>query len=366
MPLHHPAHRNTVETILVLLLLLTLFVAVYDVLRVFFGVFTFAIIFAVSFARPFEELCRRTGQRRALAAVVYALLLLAVVALPFLLLISALGRHASQLLAFAQQVREYGLPPLPAQAAELPVVGDPLAQWWLHLRENPRETLVGHNHELNALLHRLLSGGAGILGATLQCVLGILVSAVLLAAGSKTLLPLRTVLRHLLGRSDAQSLIQACLSAIRGVSIGVMGTAFIASALSYLGFAIAGLHFKMLFTAIVFFLVLIQVGPLVLWLPLVIWAAAQGHPGMAVFLGIYGGLVQAADAVLKPIFIAKSGGRLPFLVLFVGVVGGLAAWGFTGMFKGAIILAVFHTIYSSWLERKRHTGKPGRLPETAG
>ncbi|WP_298718045.1 hypothetical protein [Chitinophaga sp.] len=165
MPLHRPAPRNTVETILVLLLLLALFVAVYDVLRVFFGVFTFAIIFAVSFARPFEELCRRTGQRRTWAAVVYALLLLAVVALPFVLLISALGRHASQLLAFAQQVREYGLPPLPAQAAELPVVGDPLAQWWQHLRENPRETLVGHNHELNALLHRLLSGGAGILGS---------------------------------------------------------------------------------------------------------------------------------------------------------------------------------------------------------
>jgi predicted PurR-regulated permease PerM len=46
---------------------------------------------------------------------------------------------------------------------------------------------------------------------------------------------------------------------------------------------------------------------------------------------------------------------LPFLVLFFGVVGGLAAWGFTGMFKGAIILAVFYTVLTTWLERKQGT-----------
>ena len=49
--------------------------------------------------------------------------------------------------------------------------------------------------------------------------------------------------------------------------------------------------------------------------------------------------------------LAKAGGKMPFLVLFLGVVGGLAAWGFTGMFKGAIILAVFYTLFNSWLEK---------------
>ena len=56
---------------------------------------------------------------------------------------------------------------------------------------------------------------------------------------------------------------------------------------------------------------------------------------------------------LKPVLIAKSGGKLPFLVMFLGVIGGLAAWGFTGMFKGAIIMAVFYTLFTSWLQKKR-------------
>ncbi len=337
MPLsHRTSSRNTVESIIIILLLLALLVAVYDVLRVFFGVFTFAIIFSVSLAQPYERLCRRTGQRRTLTAVIYSLVLLCIVALPFILLISALGRHTSQLLAFATQVREQGLPPLPDQVASLPMIGSGLTEFWQHLRDNPRETLVGHDRQINILFHRLVTGGAGILGATLQCVLGILISAILLATGPKTLLPLKNVLRHLLGRADAHTLIQASLSAIRSVSVGVMGTAFIASALSYAGFAIAGLHFKMLFTAIVFFLVLIQVGPLLVWIPLVIWAAVEGHTGMAVFLAVYGGLVLAADAILKPILIAKSGGRMPFLVLFIGVIGGLAAWGLPGCSKAPL------------------------------
>jgi predicted PurR-regulated permease PerM len=62
------------------------------------------------------------------------------------------------------------------------------------------------------------------------------------------------------------------------------------------------------------------------------------------------------DNVLKPILIGRSG-KLPILVLFLGVVGGMAAWGFTGMFKGAIVLAVFYTIIQSWITKKTQNGE---------
>jgi hypothetical protein len=43
---------------------------------------------------------------------------------------------------------------------------------------------------------------------------------------------------------------------------------------------------------------------------------------------------MGADNIVKPILSARSG-HLPLLVLFVGVIGGLATWGFTAMFIGA-------------------------------
>jgi hypothetical protein len=43
---------------------------------------------------------------------------------------------------------------------------------------------------------------------------------------------------------------------------------------------------------------------------------------------------------------------------FLGVVGGMVAWGFTGMFKGAIILALFYTLFNSWLKPKTEIETP--------
>ena len=209
-----------------------------------------------------------------------------------------------------------------------------------------------HEQQIRVILHRVLVGGIGILGAAVQLIIGIIISAMFLVGHSTLLKPLKATLQHLFGEQAGLSLLEATEQAIKGVSIGVMGTAFIASVVAWIGLTIAGIHFALGLTAIIFFLVLIQVGPLLVWVPLVIWMSTQGHPGTTVFLLIYGIGLVIIDAVLKPILIGKSGGKIPFLVLFLGVIGGLAAWGFTGMFKGAIILSVFYTVFSSWLERK--------------
>ena len=74
---------------------------------------------------------------------------------------------------------------------------------------------------------------------------------------------------------------------------------------------------------------------------------------MGIFMVIYGIAVIVVENISRPILIAKSG-KIPFLVLFVGVIGGLAAWGFTGMFKGAIVVAICYTVFNSWLEKKNN------------
>ncbi|HLI92655.1 MAG TPA: hypothetical protein VKU83_03570, partial [Puia sp.] len=70
--------RSIIETVLVLLLLLLLMLALYDVLRVFFGVLTFALIFSVSFFGPYERLVRWLRNQRSLGAVIYSIVLIAI------------------------------------------------------------------------------------------------------------------------------------------------------------------------------------------------------------------------------------------------------------------------------------------------
>jgi predicted PurR-regulated permease PerM len=351
--------RSIIETILVLLLLLLLMLALYDVLRVFFGVLTFALIFSVSFFGPYERLARWLGNRRSMAAVIYSVLLIAIVALPFTYIVSALRGHIREAIVWIGEVKANGLPPLPPWVSNLPFVGEDITSFWQQVQDSPKDAIAHHSEEMRLILRRMLTSGVGILSTALQFITGIFISAFFLASGKKILEPIQSSIEHLLGKKDGASLLAVITQAIKGVSIGIMGTAFIASVLAWIGLALAGITYSLVLAGLVFFLVLLQLGPLLVWVPLVIWTAIQGHTGVTVFLIIYGAGLLLVDTLLKPILIARSGGKIPFLVLFLGVIGGLAAWGFTGMFKGAIILSVFYTLFTSWINKKNTSAGAG-------
>lgn len=345
--------RRIIETIIVLLLLLGLMYALYDALKIFFGVFTFAIIFSVSMFNLYEKGVVWLGGRRKLTAVIYSILLVAVVALPFAYAVSTINQHLKDIGLWLMSAREDGIPDLPVWITNLPLVGKEIAQFWHELQLRPRETAGIYERQIMQSIHHVVTTGVGILGMALQVVLGIVVSAIFLVSGDRLMRPVRATMTHMFGDKDGYALLAATAQAVKGVSIGVMGTALTAAVVSWIGFKIAGIPFSLALAAVVYFLVLIQVGPLWVWIPLVVWMGMQGSTGWAIFLAIYGAGVLVLDSVLKPILIAKSG-KLPFLVLFLGVIGGMVAWGFTGMFKGAIILAVFYTIFNSWLEKTKY------------
>lgn len=343
--------RNVVESILVLLLFIALLVALYDVMQLFLGVLTFALIFCVSFVDVFERLCRWLGGRRNIAAFIYVTVLLLIVALPVILIFSAFHAHANELNNWIEAWKTKGLPDLPASVKTLPIVGHELQLFWAHIQNDPQSIFNDNDPEAKSLIQQAIHSGTGILGVSIQFIAGIAISAFFLAQRHKMLNPFRAASQHLFGEKEGNNLFQITEQAIKGVSIGVMGTAFITAGISWIGLAIAGIPFSLGISALIFFLVVIQVGPLPVWIPLTIWLFIEGHTGMGIFMVIYGIIVIIIENIARPVLIAKSG-KIPFLVLFVGVIGGLSAWGFTGMFKGAIVVAICYTVFNSWLEKK--------------
>jgi len=93
------------------------------------------------------------------------------------------------------------------------------------------------------------------------------------------------------------------------------------------------------------------------WLPVALWLYFQGQTGWAIFLAAYGVVViSSIDNVVKPYLISR-GGSLPLLLVFMGVLGGLLAFGFIGVFLGPVILAVAYALLSEWM-------RPPAPPET--
>jgi predicted PurR-regulated permease PerM len=117
------------------------------------------------------------------------------------------------------------------------------------------------------------------------------------------------------------------------------------------GLAVAGIPFAAILTAVMFMLAIAQVGPLLVLIPSVVWLYWTDQTGWATFLLVWTLVIEAMDKFLRPVLI-KKGADLPLLLIFVGVVGGLIAFGLIGIFVGPVVLAVAHKLLSAWVDEE--------------
>jgi predicted PurR-regulated permease PerM len=68
---------------------------------------------------------------------------------------------------------------------------------------------------------------------------------------------------------------------------------------------------------------------------------------------VYGFLgISSIDNVIKPYLISR-GSKLPFIVMFIGVIGGVMTFGFIGVFLGPTLLAVGYSLTNEILIKRK-------------
>ena len=146
-----------------------------------------------------------------------------------------------------------------------------------------------------------------------------------------------------------EALVHLSAQAIRGVALGVVVTAIVQAALGGLGLVVTGVPFAGILTALLFVVCVAQIGMLVVLIPAVAWVYWSGHPGWGTALLVWSLAASLVDTVLRPYLVRRSA-DLPLLLIFVGVVGGLIAFGLIGIFVGPVILAVTYTLLMAWID----------------
>jgi predicted PurR-regulated permease PerM len=191
----------------------------------------------------------------------------------------------------------------------------------------------------------------------------VLIAAVMYAHGEEATRQVRLFAQRLAGeRGDSAVLLAG--GAIRGVALGVGGTALVQALLGGLGLALAGVPAATLLTALMFMLCIAQIGPV----PVLLGAAAyvywgEGSTGWAIALAAWALIVGTIDNVVRPVLI-KLGADLPLILIFAGVIGGLFAFGLVGIFVGPVVLAVGYTLLEAWMhERDEPPAPPPAPPE---
>ena len=143
-------------------------------------------------------------------------------------------------------------------------------------------------------------------------------------------------------------LIKVAGDTVRGVIYGILGTAIAQALLAGLGFWIAGVPGAVLLSVLTFFFGVVPFGPPLVWLPAAGWLFAQGKPGLGIFMLIYGTFgISGVDNVIKPLLISQ-GSKMPFVLIFCGVIGGALAFGLVGVFLGPTLLAVTFRLIEEW------------------
>jgi predicted PurR-regulated permease PerM len=335
------------ETMLGLALLLLLAIGCLVVLRPFLSALLWAIILTFSTWPLYQRLLRGVNGRVTLAASLMTLIVAAVLVVPLAVLGLTLAEHVASVFEVLRLLLQEGLPTPPQWVATLPLVGAEIQAYWVSLAHDGSAVVAAIEPYLGEARNWALRSGASLGSAAIELALSVLACFFFYRDGRNAGVQVSTSMKRLAG-GRAERLLEVAGTTTKGVVYGIMGTAIAQGALAAIGFAIAGVPGALLLGFVTFIFSLIPGGPPFVWIPATIWLFYTGQPGWGIFLAIWGFFgISGIDNVVRPYLISRES-RLPFLLVLLGVIGGVLAFGFVGIFLGPILLAVGFTLLKEW------------------
>jgi predicted PurR-regulated permease PerM len=308
----------------------------------FVGSMLWAAFLAFLLHPIYRNLRRRFGNRAGLAAGVLTGLTPVVVLLPLVALSLAFISQVSQLLRVLQDSAvRWDIKGL-ADLQQIPLIGS--ASGWLQAHapvsaEQIQTWLIGGAKEILQKAAGL--GGSVFLGAV-GSLIGFMLMLFLLffflrdgeriVARGRNLIPL--------AEQRKERLFSDLGAVTRAIVYGTSMTALLQGLMVGIGFAITGLASPVVFGVLAAVLAMLPVGGTALvWVPASLWLYATGRWGWGTFMLVWGLVLSSLDNILKPLIISGRA-TISTLAVFLGVLGGIAAFGAIGLVVGPIVLSL--------------------------
>jgi predicted PurR-regulated permease PerM len=339
-----------------LVTVLLLGIALFKIIQPFAGPLVWALFIAFLLNPLHVWLTRRLKGRAQLSAALLTVLTLIVLLGPLAALSAAFAAQVGDLLQTAQSTVADQTRNNVFDLTKVPWIADLLS--WLDSTFGIKVTQVrGYVVEgSRAVLQSLASLGGkvflGAFGAVFGFVLMVFMLFFLVRDGAGMWSSLRELIP--MSRQQKNKLFDHLAAVTRALVYGTGMTALIQGALVGISFLIVGLPSALVFGVIAALAALLPFGGTALvWIPAAIVLAAQGRWGAMAFMVVWGTLlVSLVDNVVRPMLVS---GRAPVgtLTVFIGVLGGIAAFGAIGLFIGPIVLALIIALLEFALELRR-------------
>jgi len=321
-------------------------IACLMILKPFLPLIAWGIIIGVASYPVFLQMRSGLGGRGGLAAVLYTVILLAILIIPVLLLARSLVEGVQVLTAHVK-AGTLGVPAPPDSVASWPIIGAPLYNLWKSASDNLSEVVLRFAPQVKSILPEVLAATAGLGITVVEFLLSILVAGALLANAEAATRAASSMFRRIFDKKGPEYH-QLVSSTIRSVTSGILGVALIQTVCAGLGFLVVGLPAAGLWAVIFLIAAVLQVG-MVVFVPAVISVFATASTNKAGIFLIWCIIVGMMDNILKPLLLGR-GAAVPIAVVFLGAIGGFVAMGIIGLFVGAIVLSVGYKLFIAWIE----------------
>lgn len=311
-----------------------------------------AAILATALWPLYIRFARRFGAGpTTLTALAFTLIVALVLIAPMSLAIYQIAQQGEALVSSLKKAGESGIE-VPDWLARLPVAAESIQQWWRTNLSDPKaasEWLKRVSADNASELFRTFGGQ--LLHRLFMMFFSLLALFVLLRHGRLIASRFLETCDRLFGEAG-EDLIEKMVATTRGTVNGTVLVAAGEGLLIGVGYLVAGVPNAVVFTILTAAFAMVPFGAWLAFSAAALVLVSGGGSGLAA-AGVFcwGSIVMfAGDHFVWPTLVGDSA-RLPFLLAFVGIFGGLAAFGLLGLFLGPVIMAALLTVWREWLFR---------------
>ncbi|CAM2777435.1 AI-2E family transporter [Vibrio mytili] len=337
---------NMVESSIRIGLIFVLLMFTYDIIKPFIIPVIWGAIIAVALMPITQKLQRAYGGRRGLAATTIALLGIALLVTPLVMVSGSIYDGATHALEVLQS-GSVKIPGPKPSVADWPLVGDKLFDTWTMFATNLEQAIQTFMPQIKSGLTALLGMVGGAIGSLLLSILSLAIAAGFMTYSESLSSGLTTIAIRTAG-DNAKSWATMIAGTIKSVLLGVVGVAAIQALIIGAGFFIFGVPAAGLLTLILMILCIAQLPALLAVLPVIGYMYMTQDSSTATMFTVWAVVGALSENLLKPMLMGR-GVDVPMPVILIGAIGGMLFYGIVGLFLGAVILAIWYELFVWWL-----------------
>ena len=337
--------RNNADSWAGTIFLLIILAAVYYISHRYLAPLAWTALIVIASWPLYQRLLRLCRHKHTLSAVIMTTLLTVVILLPISWLIISTTKEVITANHLLLEYNKTGIP-MPNFVQHIPLYSQPISDFWQQYLSKPE--FFDHGRQLLNQYHNIVGSYVQAVGAkTLYHSISFLIGLIALFFFFRDGETIYTIINDAGHNVLAERWQNYCIqlpSAIRSVVNGTVLVGIGVGLLMGISYAFAGIPVPALFGFATAILAMIPFG-IVLVLTVVIFILiAKSSFVAAITILIWGTLVSfVSDHVIKPSIIGNST-KLPFLLILIGILGGVETLGLIGLFIGPIIMVLFYTL----------------------